>query len=335
MTGSSARYNVAVPVPIDISGRPVPFRIGVSHPPPWSGTGPNPPSPTLTHTHFAVTGMGSPNWALTGCCQESQWLFLGGIAAFSVVDLVLWRFTIMRPFKLLAVLVHEMCHAIACWMTCGKVSGMEIGLDEGGVTKYRGGWRSLITPAGYIGGAFWGAAAVLSCTNLTASYVASCLFLVGLLVALAKARNGIMRFLSLLFIVILGGSLALAFLHILRIVPLLNLFLGVFLCVFSIYDIYDDTIRRTVAQSDASTCSSLYPCLPFVCLVATSFNAIAHRTFGLLQGQSMGTTVGASGPVLRRIVRLHRPRSSRRLAYGFRIVALNERLKSPTVSPYE
>ena len=43
----------------------------------------------------------------------------------------------MKPMKLIAVFVHEMSHATACWLTCGKVEGIEVHLNEGGVTKYR------------------------------------------------------------------------------------------------------------------------------------------------------------------------------------------------------
>ncbi len=42
----------------------------------------------------------------------------------------------------------EMGHATACWLTGGKVEGIEVHGDEGGVTKYVGGWRWFIIPAG-------------------------------------------------------------------------------------------------------------------------------------------------------------------------------------------
>jgi hypothetical protein len=41
-----------------------------------------------------------------------------------------------------------MGHATACWLTGGKVEGIEVHGDEGGVTKYVGGWRWFIIPAG-------------------------------------------------------------------------------------------------------------------------------------------------------------------------------------------
>ena len=54
----------------------------------------------------------------------------------------------MKPLKLIAVFVHEFGHATACWMTGGKVTGIEVQSNEGGVTKYVGGWRWFIIPAG-------------------------------------------------------------------------------------------------------------------------------------------------------------------------------------------
>ena len=36
-------------------------------------------------------------------------------------------------------------------------SGVEVNINEGGVTRYRGGWRLCVTPAGYLGGALWAA----------------------------------------------------------------------------------------------------------------------------------------------------------------------------------
>lgn len=41
-----------------------------------------------------------------------------------------------------------MSHATACWITGGKVEGIEVYGNEGGVTKYVGGWRWFIIPAG-------------------------------------------------------------------------------------------------------------------------------------------------------------------------------------------
>lgn len=36
------------------------------------------------------------------------------------------------------------------------MKGIEVETNEGGVTKYVGGCRIIVIPAGYVGGAFWG-----------------------------------------------------------------------------------------------------------------------------------------------------------------------------------
>jgi hypothetical protein len=45
------------------------------------------------------------------------------------------------------VFLHELGHATAAWLTCGKVTGMEVHPDEGGVTKTMGGIQLIILPA--------------------------------------------------------------------------------------------------------------------------------------------------------------------------------------------
>lgn len=54
----------------------------------------------------------------------------------------------MTPFKLITVFLHEVSHALACMLTCGKVEGIKVHADEGGVTQTRGGIYWLILPAG-------------------------------------------------------------------------------------------------------------------------------------------------------------------------------------------
>ncbi|CAN0913884.1 hypothetical protein LINGRAHAP2_LOCUS28199 [Linum grandiflorum] len=55
---------------------------------------------------------------------------------------------LLTPFKLITVFMHEANHAIACILTCGKVEGIQVHANEGGVTQTRGGIYWLILPAG-------------------------------------------------------------------------------------------------------------------------------------------------------------------------------------------
>ena len=92
------------------------------------------------------------------CCNAHQIDVIVAVCAYTVLILGTWRVdAVVKPFKLLAVFVHEGCHACACLATGGRVDGVEVNINEGGVTRYRGGWRLCVTPAGYLGGAFWAA----------------------------------------------------------------------------------------------------------------------------------------------------------------------------------
>ena len=92
------------------------------------------------------------------CCNAHQIDVIVAVCAYTVLILGTWRVdAVVKPFKLLAVFVHEGCHACACLATGGRVDGVEVNINEGGVTRYRGGWRLCVTPAGYLGGALWAA----------------------------------------------------------------------------------------------------------------------------------------------------------------------------------
>jgi hypothetical protein len=88
------------------------------------------------------------DWQLTSCCSHTQVAFIATIGAFIFVILALWRTPVLDPFKLITVFLHEASHATACKLTGGKVEGMEVKADEGGVTHTRGGYQWFILPAG-------------------------------------------------------------------------------------------------------------------------------------------------------------------------------------------
>ncbi|KAL7232040.1 hypothetical protein ACSBR2_010121 [Camellia fascicularis] len=130
-----------------------------------------------------------PNWALKGCCDKDQKIFLITIAIFTVVIFALWRTFVLTPFKLITVFLHEASHAIACKLTCGQVEGIKVHANEGGVTQTRGGIYWLILPAGYLGSSFWGMALILASTTLLTTRIAAGCFIVALIVVLFVAKN--------------------------------------------------------------------------------------------------------------------------------------------------
>ncbi|RYR60001.1 hypothetical protein Ahy_A04g017111 isoform A [Arachis hypogaea] len=203
-----------------------------------------------------------PNWELKNCCDKDQKIFIACVAAFTVVIFVLWRTFLLTPFKLITVFLHEASHAIACILTCGKVEGIQVHANEGGVTQTRGGAYWIILPAGYLGSSFWGMALILASTNLLTARIAAgpdfYPFFFACLHPLSKKWT--LRGLCIGFIIFIAVIWVLqekTTVHILRYVIL---FIGVMNSLFSVYDIYDDLISRRVHSSDAEKFAEVCPC---------------------------------------------------------------------------
>mmetsp|Transcript_38841 Transcript_38841/g.87543 ORF Transcript_38841/g.87543 Transcript_38841/m.87543 type:complete len:283 (+) Transcript_38841:71-919(+) len=200
------------------------------------------------------------DWTLSTCCGTNEIIFLSLTAGYLVAIYFLWNTIVMKPMKLIAVFVHEMGHATACWLTCGSVKGIEVYGNEGGVTKYVGGWRWFIIPAGYVGGSFWGGFFTVMSGNRWASLASACLFCAGMAVSMFFSPNKTMVFLNLGFIILTVGFILIDQFLLDPFLQFLTLFYGVFIGSFSIFDIYDDLITRTVEGSDAHACHKLIPC---------------------------------------------------------------------------
>jgi Peptidase M50B-like len=91
------------------------------------------------------------DWTLSTCCDTESTVFIIFYAAFALITLILGKWAVFKPMRLLSVFIHEFGHASTCWLTGGKVKKIEVNLDEGGITGYTGGCRCCIIPAGYVG----------------------------------------------------------------------------------------------------------------------------------------------------------------------------------------
>lgn len=60
------------------------------------------------------------------------------------------------PLRLLTTSLHEIGHALAALLTGGQVLRIEIQPDASGVTWSAGGWRLVVTSAGYVGSTLFG-----------------------------------------------------------------------------------------------------------------------------------------------------------------------------------
>ena len=210
------------------------------------------------------------------CCDDDQMAVIIFLAAEVALILALWRCDkLLKPFKLLAVFVHEASHASACALTGGSVEALEVNLNEGGVTKYRGGCQAIVAPAGYIGGAVWGAVGTALVGTPTGRLVLMGILGGALLLTLASlfcanvdhpktTASVCVFFLGLLVLLYWLDARDLGFDGQLLLFALL--FVATFVSFFSVYDIYDDCVRRYVADpdqtSDAVVCERICPILP-------------------------------------------------------------------------
>ncbi|KAM0825701.1 hypothetical protein ACQ4PT_069375 [Festuca glaucescens] len=200
------------------------------------------------------------NWELQGCCRHNQVVFIAAVGVSTVVILALWRTFLLTPFKLITVFLHETSHALACKLTCGDVEGMQVHANEGGVTQTRGGIYWIILPAGYLGSSFWGMVFILSSTNLLATRIASGCFILALVIVLFVAKNWFLRWLCIGFIIFIAVVWVIQEFTTVHALKYVILFIGVMNSLFSVYDIYDDTISRRVNSSDAEKFAEICPC---------------------------------------------------------------------------
>lgn len=231
-----------------------------------------PPDPNCTN----------PNWTLDCCCGDEEVIFISLMCGYILANFFLWNSLLLKPMKLIAVFVHEFSHATACWITGGKVSSIEVINNEGGVTKYEGGKRCIIIPAGYLGCAFWGMLLVVLSGERLASLISACIFIFSLVISIFFSPNRMMKWMCVGFIVLTVAFIVMDRLLFHPLLQFLTLFYGTFIGCFSIYDIYDDLNTRTVERSDAHACHDLVPCcIPRYVGLQFVVVALAFQTVGL------------------------------------------------------
>jgi hypothetical protein len=76
--------------------------------------------------------------------------FLIGIGASAAVVALLWWTPLLFPFRIFVTIVHELGHAVAAWITGGRVGSIEINFNASGLAWVGGGFTLLIAAAGYL-----------------------------------------------------------------------------------------------------------------------------------------------------------------------------------------
>lgn len=222
----------------------------------------------------------SDDWS---CCNDSQSLFILLYIAFAAVTFVLGHSLFLKPMRLITTFLHELSHAVACWMTGGDVLQLQVFENEGGVTKYIGGCRCLIIPAGYIGASFFGMIFVILSGGRITATVAASVFTFSLLLALCYSPNRVMVYLCLGYAIM---TLAFIFIDWYWYTPILQfviLWYGVFVGMHAVHDVYTDTIVRSVEGSDAYACSrEVWPCCAAQCVgLQWGLVAVFFQLFGI------------------------------------------------------
>jgi len=198
--------------------------------------------------------------ALTPNATQKTTLIVAGIYVLAIA--LLWTLPVVNwiiyPFKLLTVGFHEMSHALAGVLTGAKIKSIELDPDEGGATRMAGGISWITLPAGYLGSSFIGACLIACGFDIVASKIACIVLAVFFIFTLWWARRNWLTWalvagLAVLIILtwFIADSVALRF---------VILFIGVMSCMYSIWDIIDDTLARKVNESDASKFAEVCGC---------------------------------------------------------------------------
>jgi Peptidase M50B-like len=122
---------------------------------------------------------------MSGFRDGWRWTELAGLAGLTLALLVLWQIPgvglVVYPFRLFGTFVHEICHGLAALVTGGDFLRFTVSPNLSGLAWSAGGWRWLISSAGYVGSAVFGGVLIL----LAARGVAARTLLMGLGIVLA------------------------------------------------------------------------------------------------------------------------------------------------------
>lgn len=196
--------------------------------------------------------------AKVGPTSSSLSSFLGTLMLVAL-SWYFWDSPFLFPIRMFVVLLHELGHATAAVLTGGSVLRIELLYAEGGAAFTVGGSRFLILNAGYLGSLLFGCLLLLASRSVKlVTPVVSLVALVTVFVTLIYLRP----LLSFSFLYGVGASVALGAL--VKYAPasvqqLVLRFLGLFSCLYALFDIRDDVLNfdRLGSVSDATMLAGL------------------------------------------------------------------------------
>ena len=187
---------------------------------------------------------------------ERQRAFVAGFAIYFALLWALWETVAAYPLKIFVVLLHELSHAIAVWITGGAVEGITLDPRQGGATFATGGSAFIALSAGYLGSLLWGCVLVVVAhlRRVHAAWVMAGIGVLVLELTLLYLRSSFAVFFGALFgVALLAAAWRLPEHWNRRLV----LVLGMTSCLYAVLDIKSDVLDRPTLPSDAAMLARL------------------------------------------------------------------------------
>jgi hypothetical protein len=192
---------------------------------------------------------------------------------------VFWSTLFVWPLRVFVVLLHEVSHGLAAVLTGGRIVAIELSVREGGLCTTAGGWPFVVSSAGYLGSALFGALfLVLGFRGKPRAHRTLTALLGAALLALT------LFYVRSVFGFLYGLAAGAALLAVARWLPeeassfVLRL-LGVTSLLYAPWDIVSDLILRSVPSSDAGALARMtgIPAIGWGVLWLAASLAIAWR----------------------------------------------------------
>ncbi len=174
----------------------------------------------------------------------------------TVIVFLLWNHPVSTPVKIFVVFLHELSHALATWLTGGKVLELSVSAQQGGSVLSQGGNGFIIASAGYLGSLLLGA--LLFILALKAKIDRFVIALLGVtMIALT------VFFIRTPFAVAFCLGVGLLFLAASKFLPrefndLCLRVIGLSSLIYVPFDIFSDTLQRSYMRSDARILAEMY-----------------------------------------------------------------------------
>lgn len=128
---------------------------------------------------------------------------------------------------------------------------IEVYSNAGGVTRFVGGCRCIISSAGYLGEAFWGMVAVILSGGRKTSTAAASGLILALTISLCHRPNQTLVFLTIFYMILLSVFIYLEWFVFTPLLTYIILYFGVYFGYFAISDITNHQVTQTNVNSDA------------------------------------------------------------------------------------